>query len=389
MKFRNVGIVFAIVVVAAAAAVILVRRDAPGTRPLPAADAVTPTVVVLGAVLPLTGEVAAYGSGSREGLEFAIDQANKKQSKYRFEVTVEDSKGDAKTALNALQSLLARKKPIAIIGESISSPTLAMVPVIDAAKIVLVSPSASAPSLTGSSRYFFRVFPSDTAEGAFMCEVIKQRVSDAKVCIVYVNNDYGVGLKDVFLANAKRSNIAVLDTFGYEKGAADFRPILAKVKSLEPNAIYLPSYYQDGAALLKQARELGITASFWGATPHDDPQFLAIAGQAAEGFRYPVAATYDEASSEDQVKSFVEGFQSKVGKTPGLLAALGYDSAKLLIDAVVANGPTSDGIREFIASQKSYSGVSGTMTFDEHGDVHKPIRLKLVKDGKTVGFESP
>ena len=182
------------------AIVVVISADSVAGDPKPT-DRDRPTrvsVVQLGAVLPLTGDVASYGTGSKEGVEFAVDEANKAQSRYRFEVTFEDSKGDPKTALNALQSILARGKPVAVIGENISSATLAMVPVINAAKVVLVSPSASAPSLSGKSRYFFRVFPSDTEEGDFMAGVIKKYVPNAKVCIVYVNNDYGVGLKVEF-----------------------------------------------------------------------------------------------------------------------------------------------------------------------------------------------
>jgi len=177
MKAKALWIV--LVVAAVGIAVVVLRNRTPGKSDGTAG----PTMVQIGAVLPLTGEVASYGTGSKEGVEFALEEANKAQTKYRFEATFEDSKGDPKTALSALQSLLATKRPMALIGENISSATLAMVPVIDAAKIVLVSPSASAPTLTGKSRYFFRVFPSDTEEGDFMSGVIKERVPNAKVCV--------------------------------------------------------------------------------------------------------------------------------------------------------------------------------------------------------------
>ena len=378
MKMKALWIIVAVIAIIAASLIFRSRM------PIGNGGSPGPQVVQIGAVLPLTGEVAAYGVGSKEGIEFALAEVNKSQTKYRFEDTFEDSKGDPKTALNALQNLLATKKPVAVIGENVSSATLAMVPVIDAAKVVLVSPSASAPSLSGISRYFFRVFPSDTEEGDFICNVVGERVPDAKVCVVYVNNDYGVGLKDVFVTRAKERGLTILGTFGYEKGTTDFRPILAKVKALEPNAVYIPSYYQDGAALLKQARESGIAASFWGATADEDPQFLAIAGPAAEGFHYPVAAAYDAKNSDAYVKAYVNGFQAMFGKEPGLLAALGYDSARLILDGIIAKGPSSEGIREFIANQKDYLGVSGLMTFDETGEVHKPIRLKSVQNGKFV-----
>jgi branched-chain amino acid transport system substrate-binding protein len=238
MKTKTIWVVLIVVAVVAAVLVLNNRTQSGGGGP----TQTQAQAVQLGAVLPLTGEVAAYGTGSKAGIELAVEEANKAQSNYLFEVTYEDSKGDPKTALSALQYLLATKKPVALIGENTSSATLAMVPVIDAAKIALVSPSASAPSLAGMSRYFFRVFPSDTEEGAFVCNAIKEQVPDAKVCVVYVNNDYGVGLKDVFLSVAKERGVTVLDNFGYDKGTTDFSPILARVKALEPNVIYLPSY---------------------------------------------------------------------------------------------------------------------------------------------------
>lgn len=372
------------------AAVVAVAIGAWFALKQPSTDASAPVqtqVVQLGAVLPLTGDVAAYGTGSKEGIDFAVERANKAQNRYRFVVTYEDSKGDPKTAVTGLQKLLAIDKPIAIIGENVSSPTLAMVPIVDAAKVVLISPSASAPNLSGMSRYFFRVFPSDSEEGVFMCDAIKKNDPNARVCVLYINNDYGVGLKQVVQARAQQAGLKVLGVFGYDKTMTDYRPILAKVKALAPSSIYLPGYYQDGAAILKQARELGIKANFWGATTHDDPQFVTLAGQAAEGFRYPVSAPYDPLSQDSTVRTFVTGFKTVRSAEPGLLAALGYDCAQLLIGAVIANGPSSDAIQKFIGSQQNYPGVTGTMTFDDKGDVHKPIHLKQIQEGSASAID--
>ncbi|MEQ1829949.1 MAG: ABC transporter substrate-binding protein [Pirellula sp.] len=339
-------------------------------------------IAIIGAVLPLTGEVAAYGTDTRDGIDLAVEQANRSQNRLKFEVTYEDSKGDAKTAVTALQSLLSLKRPIAVIGENTSSATLAMVPIATAAKVPLISPSASAPNLSGISPYFFRVFPSDTEEGTFISKAVAKHTPGASVVVIYVNNDYGFGLKNVFSQTAPANGLRVIGDFGYEKATSDFKPILTKIKDLKPNAIYLPSYYQDGSMIVKQARELGIEASLWGCTTHEDPKFLEVAGAAAEGFFYPISTGYDAKSTSNEVLEFMTGFKAQFNKEPGLLAALGYDCARLIISPSLKGEASSSNVKTFIESQKAYPGVSGLMSFDEKGDVHKPISLKTVKSGQ-------
>src|SRR5262245_62663926 len=102
---------------------------------------------------------------------------------------------------------------------------------------------------------------------------------------MYITNDFGLGLADVFKKEAAAQSLQVLDTIAYDKSVTDFRPFLTKIKAANPDVIYLAGYYQDGGAILRQARQLGIQAQFWGATTHEDPQLLTIAGDAAEGFQ--------------------------------------------------------------------------------------------------------
>ena len=338
--------------------------------------------VKIASVLPLTGEVASYGNDSKDGIDLAVELANNSQSKYKFVVDYQDSKGEPKTAVTVLEKIFSTTKPIAVIGENISSSTASMIPIADKNKTLLISPSASAPNLTGISSYFFRVFPSDIEEGAFIANTVAKNKPGARVCIVYVNNDYGLGLKDVFEQNAKQLGLNVLQTFGYEKTTSDFKAILTKVKSLKPDVIYLPSYYQDGGAIVKQTREFGIDAQLYGCTTHEDPKFLEVTGSAAEGFIYPIATGFDSNSQDTIVKKYIANFRAKFNKEPGLVSALGYDCAQLVIEGVLKNGTTTDNIKTYILNTKYIHGAAGTMNFDAKGDVHKTIILKTVKDGK-------
>lgn len=339
-------------------------------------------IVKIGAVLPLSGDVASYGTDSKDGIDLAINLANSSQNDFQFIVSYQDSKGDPKTAVTALQQIITTQNPIAVIGENISSSTGAMIPVADKNEVLLISPSASAPNLSGLSKYFFRVFPSDDAEGAFISETIEKQHPDGNVAIIYVNNDYGVGLKEVFEKVSKSNSLNIIASEGYTPDSRDFKAILAKLKGKSIDALYIPSYYEDGAALVKQIREQGINTDIYGCTTHEDQKFIDIAGEAAEGFQYPVSTGYDQNDKAQEVVSFVSEFEKVKGKKPGLVTALGYDCAKLIIDGVLQNGANTASIRDYLLNTKDIEGAAGTMNFDEDGNVHKEIILKKVIDGK-------
>jgi len=339
-------------------------------------------IIKIVAVLPLTGDVASYGNDSKDGIDLAIELANKKKTKYKFVVEYHDSKGEAKTAATVLERIFSTLKPISVIGEILSSPTASMIPIADKYKTVLISPAATAPNLSQLSSYFFRTYPSDDAEAIYMANTVAQQNPNANVCIIYVNNDYGVGIKDAFESSAKTLGINVLQSFGYSSSNTDFKSILTAVKSLKPNAIFMPGYYKDGALLLKQIKEMGINASLYGSATYEEPQLIELAGVAAEGFMYPFSTGFSLDSKDSIVTSFISDYIKKYEKNPGFIAALGYDCAQLIIDGILTQGASTDGIKNYILNTKDIQGAAGLMNFDSNGDVHKPIILKTIRNGK-------
>jgi branched-chain amino acid transport system substrate-binding protein len=344
------------------------------------------TVVTIGAVLPLTGDVASYGKDSSDGINLGIERANQRSAKYTYRVVYQDSKGQGAEAVAAAQKLLSVDKAVAIIGDNVSGPTVAMVPFTDAARTPVISPSASTPKLSGMSKYFFRVYPSDTAEGSFMADVAANRLGVHQVAILYINNDFGVGLRDVFGRDFTAKGGKIVSVQGYNEDQTDFRPYLARVKQDRPDAVYLAGYYKDGGAILKQAKEMGVDAKFLGSTTHEDPQLIQIAKGAADGLFYPYSTGYDASSTAVAVRTFKTAFHEKYKRAPGLVAALGYDCARLIIDAVEYGGPSRQGIRDFLARTSNYDGATGRMAFDANGDVHKPVLLKTVRNGQFVNL---
>lgn len=348
----------------------------------------TVTPVKIGAVLPLTGDVASWGEDSSNGINLAIEIANHSSKKYAFSVVYEDSKGSAAEAVSAARKLTSVDKVVAIIGDNVSGPTIALVPIADKAKIPVISPSASSPKLSGMSKYFFRVYPSDTVEGSYMAKVARETLGLKRVVILFVTNDFGTGLRDVFQKSFEDTGGAVVESLGYNEDETDFRPYLTKAKAANPDGVYLAGYFKDGGAILKQARELGIESRFLGSTTHEDPQLITIGQDAANGLVYPFSTGYDEQSTEEAVVTFQEAFKRKYNKPPGLVAALGYDCARVTIAAVEKAGPQSESIRKEFAATQKFPGASGEITFDANGDVHKAVHLKTVKDGKFVLWET-
>lgn len=216
-----------------------------------------------------------------------------------------------------------------------------------------------------------------------MYKKIAEQHPKGKVAIIYVNNDYGVGLKNVFEKEAINDNsLKIIASEGFLPNTSNFNAIIAKVKNQNPDAIYIPSYYENGGKLVKLLRERGITADIYGCTTHENQKFIDIAGRAAEGFQYPISTGYDENNKSPEVINFISTYSKKYDKKPGLVSALGFDCAQLIIDGVLSNGATTLGIRNYLLDTKDLKGAAGTMNFDEKGNVHKNIILKKVSNGK-------
>ncbi len=343
----------------------------------------------IGAVLPLTGDAAIYGEELRNGIELAVDLINSERgiNGQPIRVVFQDDTGDAKTGLSALNKLIQVDKVPVIIGGAMSNVAASIAPVAQSNKIVLLSPTATAPSLSKIGDYFFRIWPSDNFDGAFMADFAYDSLEIYKVSIMFVNTDYGKGIEGVFKREFEIKGGKILLSEGYDLGATDFRSTLSKIKKLKPDAIYLPGYYKEIAGILRQAKELGIATRFLSVNSFMDPKILEIAGETAEGaiFTYPL---YDPEDSETIVKSFVDKFQNKYGKKPDAFAAQGYDALNIVASAINKGGYTSREIQRALSQLKDFPGVTGTMNFDENGDVVKHLRIMTVRNGQFATIEN-
>jgi branched-chain amino acid transport system substrate-binding protein len=337
--------------------------------------------IVVGAALPLTGNSAVWGVPTKEGVELAVDEINKSGGIKGLPVRVvyEDTTGDPKVALSAVEKLLSADNVLAIIDDSNSSVTLAIGPVLDRNKTVLLVTGASSPKIAKLSPYKFRIWNSDSLEGQLMATYLQKKKSISRVAVLYVNNNYGQGLKDVFVAAFGANGIT--DQESFTEDASDFRAQIAKILASNADAIYIIAYPKQGALLLKQLQELGNRKKLFGAVAFEDTGMLSNAGSSAENLEYPLPAPVDP--KDTAYKAFVSAYKVKFHKDIPFLADVGFDGMNVIAAAFSqAKAITREDLRESLSTLPLYQGVSGPIKFDTDGEVHKPFGIRVVKNGK-------
>lgn len=331
--------------------------------------------VRIGVVLPLTGELGNFGKTVLNGVEMAVDDFRKTDPDVKITIITEDSQGKPATAVSALQKLSNVDGVRIVIGSLTSSATLAMAPVANRTKILLVSPTASNPALSKAGPYFYRVWTSDLFDGSVAAEYARKDLKLARIGVIYLNNDYGVGLKDVFTNSFTGLGGAVPFTEGYMDDQADFRDVLTKAGQAHLDGLYLPGHPADIGRILKQGKELGFSATMLSCVAAEDQEFLGIAGSAASGL-YFTAPAFDISSSRSEVKAFVDSYQTRYGSMPDTHAVHGYDAAAVVLSGIAKGLRSPEELLEYLDTIESYVGLSGEFRFDNNGDVVTGVAVK-------------
>jgi branched-chain amino acid transport system substrate-binding protein len=349
--------------------------------------------IKIGHIAPLTGDAAIWGNWEVEGIELAVEEINSKGGVVgrKIKVIHEDDKGDPKTAVSALQKLITVDKVEIVIGATLSSTTLAAAPIAEKNKVIMLSPSAQSPKISEAGDYIFRIFASSTVEGKHLAELAK-KFNVRSAAILYINNDYGVGLKSVISQYLRENNIPVLDEEGYDVEIKDFRAQIEKIKSLAPEAIFLLGYPTDMGTILLQMKELGLKklkTKIFAPNSFEAEEIIKIAKDAAEGVFY----VYPVLPDLEYTKTIKQKFYDKFKKEMNIYNAMGYDAVKILcfvIEQVLKEKgkPDSEYVKDLLYKVKDFPGITGPITFDQNGDVvDRPMEVRIVKNGKFVKFE--
>ena len=341
-----------------------------------------PKEIEIGAILTLSGNAAPYGESAKNALEMGLNEINSGNllNGKKISLIYEDDQLDPKTGVTAFKKLTEVDRVPCVIGPLTSSVALAIAPLANEKRVVLLSPSASSPALTTAGDYIFRNVASDEFETRVMAQYANESLNLRRIGLMHVNNDFGVGYKQFFSRFFAERGGEVVVSEAYEQGATDFRTQLLKLKTARVDAIYLIGYKEMGN-VLRQAKELGINTQFLSYSAIEDPDIINLAGDAVEGLVY-TRQSFDPDDPEDVTRKFSSSYRDLYKRDPDPYAALAYDSIMILAKAIVEGGDTSEGIKTAIYEIKGFPGVTGTTTFDNNGDVTKSISIKKIQGGK-------
>ncbi len=343
--------------------------------------------IKIGVILPLTGDLAQPGVQSFQGIQLAIEQYNDSTSRATIKIIAEDSRGLPAEGISGFKKLTSVDGVKLIIGDLISGVTLAIAPLAEKEQVVILAPGASNPKVRDAGDYIFRNWASDNFDGAMMAHYLINRKKIKRCAVIYVNNDYGLGLGKRFVETFESSGGGVAIFEGYDQGATDFRTLLNKLKNIEIDYLYLPGQPIENGLLIRQLTEAGIHVEISANLSVESPDFLKIAGSAAKGIIFSTPA-FDIQSSERLVLNFVSDYNNRFGMMPDVVAGHGFDAANIMIMALNEANYNIDQVKSKLYQINDFPGVTGKTTFDEMGDVIKPVMIKrLNADGSSVVIE--
>lgn len=348
----------------------------------------TGDVIKIGVFEPLTGASAAGGQMTLEGIKLANKLYPEVLGK-KVQLVVYDNKTDKTEAKNAATRLVDKDKVVAIIGSYGSSLSMAAGDTVKSAKVPAVGDSPTNPLVTLNNEYYFRVCFIDPFQGTVVAKyAVENKKAKTAAIIRNVSQDYSVGLCQYFEKAFKeltKNDKAIVATLDYQDGTQDFTAQLTKVRQTNPDIVFAPGNYGDGALLIKQARELGIKQPFMGGDTWEAPEFIQVGGSAVEGVVYSTHYSA-EAPVTDMSKTFVEEYAKEYkGKDPNTFAALGFDAYLVVLDAIKRAGSAdSVKIRDALAETKDFKGATGIITLDENRNAVKSAIINEVKNGKFV-----
>jgi branched-chain amino acid transport system substrate-binding protein len=339
--------------------------------------------IKIGEVGSLTGDKATFGISTHQGIELAILEANEAGGVKgkKLEIVQYDNQGKPEEAATAMNRLITQDKVIAVLGEVASSISLAMAPLAQSNKIPMVTPSSTNPRVTQVGDYIFRVCFIDPFQGNVMATFAADHLKAKKVAILQdIKSDYSTGLAEFFAKKFKEKGGTIISTESYAEKDIDFKAQLTSIRSKKPDAIFVPGYYTEVALIARQAKELGINAPLMGGDGWDSPKLFEIGGKAVEGSY--LSNHYSAEDTAEHVQNFIKKYKAKYGSIPDGLAAMGYDAAIVLIDAMKRAGElTPAAIRDALATTKDFKGVTGVITINSDRDAVKSAVVMKVDSG--------
>ena len=281
--------------------------------------------------------------------------------------------------MSAFNKLVSVDRVNLIIGDLTSGCTLALAPLANEQKILLVSPTASSPKLSNVGPYFLRVWPSDNYDGVVAATYCAQALRRSKAMVLHLKDDYSLGLSDVFAREFARLGGQVTMRDSYEEDRTDFRTVLLRIAADEEAVVYIPGHPRGLASILRQARELGLKNTFFANVAAEDREFPVLAGNAADGLYFTSPAFGNDSGSAS--RAFIDQYRVRFQQEADVHAAKGYDAALAILSALASGVRNPAAVRSQVLSTGHFDGASGPLEFDDNGDVRSSTAVKQYQGG--------
>lgn len=355
----------------------------------------------LGLCAPMSGGAASWGKKSEVGTKFAIERINarggivpkgKRKARMLELVEVADDKNDPREGASIAQRFIDNEKIIAMIGPLTSTVALAQAPIMNKNGLTQFAIGATAPAYTMAGPYSFRLVPTDAFQGRYIAKWANDQGKWKTYAVIYVNDDYGRGLAEVFQAGLKEIGVAedkVLASEAFLPNDTDFSAQLTKIKGLKPDALFIAGHYKEGAMIARQAGELALNAQILGTDGIGHPEYIKVAGKAAEGTIY--SGYFSLEDKRPYIQQWAAEFKKKLGYDPGLVEAIANDCVEIAARAIEIGGDGRKDIAIGLSTIGSYhpsvTGALGDNQFDGNGDSMRAMLMYVVKGGVAVFYE--
>jgi branched-chain amino acid transport system substrate-binding protein len=340
--------------------------------------------IKIGQFASLTGKEASLGQSSNKGTLMAIDDLNAAGGVLGrpLLLVTEDTQSKPGETATVVKKLISRDKVVALLGEVASSRSLEAAPIAQAAKVPMISPASTNPKVTETGAYIFRTCFIDPFQGPVMARFAREHLKAKRVALVVSNSSaYSIGLAKFFRESFVANGGTIVLEQKYSEGDKDFKAQLTAIKAAGVDAVFNPGYYNEGALIVRQARDLGLTLPIFGADSWEAEALIQLGGKAMEGAY--LCSHYSPEDPSPRVQNFVAAYKKRFGSTPDSNASLGYDSVLVLVDAIRRAGTTErNALREAIATTRDFMAVTGKITIDSERNASKNAVIVQVRNGK-------
>jgi branched-chain amino acid transport system substrate-binding protein len=345
--------------------------------------------IVIGEYGSMTGSEATFGISTDNGVKLAVKERNAaggiKGRKIKL-IPCYDDKGNQQEAVTAVTRLIQQDHVVAIIGEVASSLSIAGGKVANDLGVPMISPSSTNPQVTEDKEMVSRVCFIDPFQGYVGAKFAIDNLKFTKASVLFNRAQaYSVGLKENFKTSFTKLGGKVLNELAYSSGDSDFSAQLGAIREAAPQFIYVPGYYAEVVKIARQARDKGIAVPLIGGDGWVSEE-LKNAGDALNGCYF--SDHYAHEDPRPEVQSFLKRYQAEFGgRTPDSMAALGYDAANVLFDAMErAKSLKGKDLADAINSTRDFKGVTGTITMDANRNARKLAVIQKVNNGEFSFF---